>query len=289
MNIIIENKNFGEERALYALKDASVRCCSFVGEQDGESALKETRNIDVRECEFHLRYPLWHSEGFSLDRCEFTSSARAPIWYARDGRIENVTLDSVKALRECEAVSFEKCTLSSEEFGWKCKDISLTECTLLGAYAFFDCKDINIRNIDFKGKYSFQYVENLTIEDSTLDTKDAFWHAKKITVKNSTVKGEYLGWFSEGLTLENCKIIGTQPFCYCKDLKLINCETEGTDLSFENSEVEAYINGGIDSIKNPKSGSISVECANEVIFDENALSPGATVSLRADNKIIVKQ
>jgi len=84
-----------------------------------------------------------------------------------------------------------------------------------------------------------------------LDTKDALWHSKNVTVKNSTLKGEYLEWFSEGLTLINCKIIGTQPLCYCKNLKLINCTMEGTDLSFEYSEVEATINGHVDSIKHP--------------------------------------
>ena len=92
-------------------------------------------------------------------------------------------------------------------------------------------------------------MENVEISNCILDTKDAFWHSKNVTVRDSIIKGEYLAWFSDGLTLINCKIIGTQPLCYCKNLKLINCTMEDTDLSFEYSDVDAQINGYVESIK----------------------------------------
>jgi len=280
MKTVVENKTFGEERALYALKDATVRFCSFKGEEDGESALKETRNIETVECEFLLRYPLWHTESFSIEKCRFESTARAPIWYAKNGCVKDSELDCIKALRECSGVSFEGCTIASEEFGWKCSDIKMESCSLSGAYAFLDCKNVAVKDLDFKGKYSFQYVENLVVEDSFLDTKDAFWHSKNVTVRNSTVKGEYLAWFSDSLTLENCRIIGTQPLCYCKNLRLVNCEMVDTDLSFENSDVEAYISGSILSVKNPRSGCVSADSIGEIIFDENAQPPRAAVTER---------
>jgi len=131
------------------------------------------------------------------------------------------------------------------------------------------------------GKYSFQYVDNLQIIDSVLDTKDAFWHSKNVTVRNSTVKGEYLAWFSEGLTLIDCKIIGTQPLCYCKDLKLINCTMEETDLSFEYSDVEADIRGNIESVKNPRSGTISADSVGEMIIGDAVMECTGKVLLRA--------
>ena len=146
---------------------------------------------------------------------------------------------------------------------------------------FFDSKDVSLKNVQMKGKYSFQYMENLTIRDSYLDTKDAFWHSKNVTVYDSTVKGEYLAWFSEGLTLVNCHIIGTQPLCYCKDLKLINCTMEATDLSFEYSDVEATITGHVDSIKNPKSGTITVDSVGEILMTDD-------VVMECTGKIIVR-
>lgn len=93
-----------------------------------------------------------------------------------------------------------------------------------------------------------------------------------MTVKNSVVKGEYLAWFSDGLTLINCKIIGTQPLCYCTRLKLVNCTMEDTDLSFEYSDVEADVKGSIISVKNPKSGIITVDSVGEVIWENPVMA-----------------
>ena len=134
--------------------------------------------------------------------------------------------------------------------------------------------------MNFKGKYSFQYVENLEITNSNLDTKDAFWHSENVTVKDSVVKGEYLGWFSKDLTLINCKIIGTQPLCYCENLKLINCTMKNCDLSFEYSDVEADIKGNVDSIKNPKSGTITVDSVGEVINEGAIMEINGKVIIR---------
>jgi len=139
---------------------------------------------------------------------------------------------------------------------------------------------VTLDRVKMKGKYSFQYMENLTIRDSYLDTKDAFWHSKNVTVINSTVKGEYLGWFSEGLTLINCAISGTQPLCYCKNLKLVDCTMEGTDLSFEYSDVEATVKGHIDSVKNPRSGSITADSVGEVIMGDAVMECTGKVIIR---------
>ena len=58
--IVKENLIMDEERALYGLKRAEIKNCIFKGPSDGESALKECRNISVSGCIFDLRYPLWH-------------------------------------------------------------------------------------------------------------------------------------------------------------------------------------------------------------------------------------
>lgn len=57
---VYKNLSLGSERVLYAIKDAEVENCVFAGAEDGESALKECRNIKVRNSVFELRYPLWH-------------------------------------------------------------------------------------------------------------------------------------------------------------------------------------------------------------------------------------
>lgn len=264
----IYKKTFDEERALYHLQNTAVVDCDFAGPADGESALKEARDISVENCRFSLRYPLWHTTGFSLSDSSMDEKARAALWYAREGNIFGCHLGGIKALRECSDVRIANSVIESPEFGWKCRDISLADCQVTAEYLFLDTSDLQLHNIRMKGKYSFQYTENVTITDSDLDTKDAFWHAKNVTVKNSRVKGEYLGWYSDGLTLIGCHIIGTQPLCYCKNLTLIDCTMEDTDLSFEYSQVQASVKGHIHSVKNPASGRIVADSIGSIILED---------------------
>ena len=279
-NLIIENSTFPQERALYNLTSALVQNCTFAGEEDGESALKECRDITLDGCKFELRYPLWHAKGYRMNNCDMSETVRAPIWYSDNGVISDSRISGIKCLRECHNTCIENSSIVSDEFGWICDGLTLSNVEITSQYLFFQSKNIDAKNIRMKGKYSFQYCENIVIEDSCLDTKDAFWHANNVTVINSTVKGEYLAWFSTGLTLINCKIIGTQPLCYCKNLTLINCVMEETDLSFEYSDVKAEIIGNILSIKNPASGYIECDSVGEIILENSIIDSRCEIIIK---------
>ena len=278
---LIENKTFDSERALYNIVDTRVKGCTFAGEADGESVLKETRDVLIEDCSFSLRYPIWHAKKYELKNSKLDEKTRAALWYSDDGIIENTEIKGVKALRECRNTIVRNCDIDSPEFDWKTDNTTITDSTIVSEYIFLDAKNIEIDHLDFKGKYSFQYVDGLVIKNSDLDTKDAFWHSKNVTVTDSVVKGEYLAWFSEGLTLIRCKIIGTQPLCYCKDLKLIDCEMQDCDLSFEYSDVQADVKGHIDSVKNPKSGSITADRIGELIYEDSIMECRAEVKTRS--------
>ena len=266
---MIKDKTFGEERALYNLQNETLENCSFEGEEDGESALKESRNIMISDSEFHLRYPLWHVETFEVTDSLMTDTCRAPIWYCNNGIFNSSVLYGPKSLRECSDIKFNKCDINSVEFGWKCSDIEIIDSRVESEYIFLNSKNISFKNVEMTGKYSFQYVDNLSVENSKLDTKDAFWHSKNIVIKDSTLKGEYLAWFSENLTLINCHIVGTQPFCYCRNLKLVNCTMENCDFAFEKSTVEAEVKSHIDSIRRPLSGNITALSVGEILEDSS--------------------
>ena len=285
MRQTIIHSQYDEERALYHLRHADVRDCVFAGPADGESALKECRDITVTDTSFSLRYPVWHADGFSLTNVEMDDKTRAALWYSRHGRIAGSRLHGIKAVRECEDIEISDSDIVSEEFGWKSAGITLRDSSIVSAYLFLDSRDIRLERVRFTGKYSFQYVTNLEISDCTLDTKDAFWHAKNVVVRDSIVKGEYLGWFSENLTLINCQIEGTQPLCYCKGLKLVDCTMSGCDLSFEYSEVEATVRGHIDSVKNPKSGLIVADSVGEIVTDDPVMECTGQVRLRGEREI----
>lgn len=263
----VTNETFDEERALYGARGLVVKACRFDGPADGESAFKEGKDINVQNCFFNLRYPLWHNDRLKIAASEMTSDCRAALWYSNDIEIEDTKLHGIKALRECGNVRMRGCDIISPEFGWSVRGIEMEDCTAESEYFMMRSDHLNFRNVRMTGKYSFQYITDCVFEDCVFDTKDAFWHARNITVRNSVVKGEYLAWYSENITFENCRITGTQPLCYCRNLRLVDCEMTDTDLCFERSHVEAALTAPVISIKNPLSGHIYVPAVGEIIRD----------------------
>ncbi len=265
---IYNGQVFDEERALYGSVDVQVIGCRFDGPADGESALKESRDIVVQNSYFNLRYPFWHDTDLVIAGSEMTELCRAALWYSRDIHISGCKMHGIKALRECSDVVIENCDIISPEFGWSVSDIVMKNSSAQGEHCMMRSNDLRFDYVTLKGKYSFQYIEDAVFTNCRFDTKDAFWHARNVLVKDSVIKGEYLAWYCENVTFENCTIIGTQPLCYCKGLKLINCRMEEADLAFEKSEVDATVFGEMLSIKNPKSGVIRLGSVKEIIMDD---------------------
>ena len=264
----IQHQTFDAERALYGSDGILVKDCSFDGPADGESALKECRDVQVEHSFFNLRYPFWHDHGLIIKDSEMTELCRAALWYSDHISIENTKLHGIKALRECKEVEMRGCDVISPEFGWSVHNIAMNDCDAESEYFMMRSTGLHFTNVRMKGKYSFQYIENAVFEHCVFDTKDAFWHGKNVIVRDSVVKGEYLAWYCENVTFENCRIIGTQPLCYCKNLKLINCEMIDCDLAFERSQVQAEITTPVISVKNPLAGScIILPEVGEIIRD----------------------
>ena len=267
---IIEKKTFDKERALYGLRHAYVRDCSFTGPADGESVLKECEDIVAERCFCNLRYPFWHVHGLKIHDCDITEHGRAALWYSDHIEISESRLHGIKALRECHEVAVTKCDIVSNECGWFSRNFRMADCTVRSDYFMLHAKNLNFSNIRFSGKYALQYIHDCTFENCDITSRDAFWHARNVTVRNCELKGEFLGWYSDHLTLEHCRIISSQPLCYCDNLKLVECEVVDSDLCFEKSDVDAVITTSVDSIKNPRSGRIVVPAVEELIQDSDS-------------------
>ena len=154
-DMIIKNKIFDEERALYGSKDITVSDCRFDGPADGESAFKESRNVTVKDSFFNLRYPFWHDDKLVLDNIEMTENCRAALWYTNDATISNSKMHGIKALRECSNIKIESSDIISTEFGWSVKDIEMKDTTVQGEYFMMRSDRLHFDNVTLKGKYSF--------------------------------------------------------------------------------------------------------------------------------------
>ena len=270
---VIKNEVFGGERPLFASHHLSLEDVVI---EPGESALKECSDIDAVRCEFKGKYPFWHNDGFRVRDCIFREGARAALWYSRGLVMTDTLVEAPKMFREMHDLHLERVKIPfAQETLWHCSGITLRDVeTAQADYIFMHCSDIRIDNYRQNGNYSFQYCRNVEIHNAEIFSKDAFWNTEDVTVYDSLIDGEYLGWHSRRLRLVNCHIGGTQPLCYASDLVLENCTfADDCDLAFEYSTLQADIKGRVVSIKNPRSGSITLDECGEIILDENIKAP----------------
>ena len=271
--IIIQDQILSGERPLYGSNQLVLRRVT-IGE--GESGLKESRHIEIHNCEFEGMYVLWECEDILCCDSHFAASDRAPLWYIKNLCMRDCIMDAPKIIREVDGLTLErlKITDGAEAF-WYCRNGQLSDITMEQAeYAFMQSNQLHINNLTLRGKYTFQYARNIEIHHAKLDTKDAFWNSEDCVIYDSEIKGEYLGWYAKNLRLVRCHISGTQPLCYCDNLVIENCTFDpNADYAFEHSSVHATILSSITSIKNPKSGTIHCHGYDEFIHDAEAKAP----------------
>jgi hypothetical protein len=270
---LIESRFFEGERPCFGLTQTRLENVKFY---PGESALKHGQQLEIAQCEFMGKYPLWHDNAVRIEKSLFTVYARAAIWYSQQVHMVDTVVDAPKMFREVRQLTLERTRLTqAEECGWNCRDVSLLDVEIHhGDYLFMGSSHIRADGFKLQGNYAFQGTKNVVIQNATLDSKDAFWNSEDVTVIDSVIDGEYLGWHSKNLRLINCTIRGAQPLCYATGLVMENCTMQDSDLCFEYSTVQADLRGHVLSIKNPKGGRIVADSIGQVVLDEHCIAPG---------------
>ncbi len=270
----IEQKRLTGERALFKSSNLVIEDCIFA---DGESPLKESRQLEIKNSMFQWKYPLWYCENVRVADSMLFAMARAGIWYTNHLEMKRVTIEAPKTFRRCQDISLANVDMpNAEETLWHCKDIRMKEVTAKGNYFAMDSENIEIDGFTLIGNYSFDGAKNITVRHAKMISKDAFWNAENITVEDSFISGEYFGWNAKNVTLINCTIESLQGFCYMENVVLKNCKLLHTNLAFEYSTVDAEIVSSIDSVKNPYAGHIAAKNIGEVIFDDENIDAAKT-------------
>ncbi len=267
MNREIRRQFLTGECALFAERDLTVYDTIF---DDGESPLKESRNIELHGCMFKWKYPLWYAQDVTAENCTWFDTARAGVWYSKNVSVKDTPIAAPKNFRRCTRLALENVSFpNAAETLWSCEDVTLKNITAQGDYFAMNSTGMEVDGLTLYGNYSFDGVKNVTIRNSRLLSKDAFWNSENVTVYDSFISGEYLGWNAKNLTLVNCTIESLQGMCYIENLKLVNCKLINTTLAFEYSTVEADITGSVDSVINPSAGSITADSIGELILERD--------------------
>lgn len=267
----IKNDYLTGERALFMGKDLEIYDSIFA---DGESPLKESSNIKLFNSMFKWKYPLWYSKDIYMKDCVLFDMARAGIWYTENISVEDTVIEAPKIFRRTKGISLKNVSfVNASETLWSCSDVNAENVIAKGDYFAMNSSDMDISGLKLVGNYSFDGVKNVTVKDSKLISKDAFWNSENVTVYDSFISGEYLGWNAKNLTLINCTVESLQGMCYIDNLVMKNCKLINTTLAFEYSTVDAKICSKINSVINPKSGTIQAEHIDELIIEKDKIDP----------------
>lgn len=270
----IRQQKLTGERALFMSRDLSVYDSVF---DDGESPLKESKNITLENCLFRWKYPLWYCNHVNTHACTWFEMARAGVWYTNDISVSDAMIEAPKNFRRCDGVTLDHVNfINAEETLWNCSNVKMTHVQARGDYFAMNCKNLYLEDFDLAGNYSFDGVEHMEIHHARLLSKDAFWNTDHVTVYDSFISGEYLGWNAKNLTLINCTIESLQGMCYIDNLVMKNCKLINTTLAFEYSTVDAEIVSNITSVMNPSGGTITADHIGELIIEKDKVDPSRT-------------
>ncbi|MCD8012765.1 MAG: DUF3737 family protein [Lachnospiraceae bacterium] len=263
------------ERALFQGHDLKIVNTIF---DDGESPLKESRDIELDGCMFKWKYPLWYSKNIAVKNSTWFEMSRAGVWYTDHISVEDCAIEAPKNFRRCRDVTLRKVSFpNAAETLWSCSDVQLEQVMAKGDYFAMNCENMAVRNLTLYGNYSFDGAKNVEIRDSHFLSKDSFWNSENVTVYDSFISGEYLGWNAKNLTLINCTVESLQGMCYIDNLVMKNCKLLNTTLAFEYSTVEAEIDSHIDSVLNPSGGVIRANSIGNLIMEKDKIDPEKTV------------
>ncbi len=280
---VIRQEMLAGERAMFGAEHTDVVDTIF---HDGESPLKESRDIRLDGCMFKWKYPLWYAKDIEVKNTTWFEMARAGVWYSDNVSLTDCAIEAPKNFRRCRDLSMTRVTIpNAAETLWSCRGVKLSDVTVKGDYFAMNSEDLEVDGLTLYGNYSFDGVRNAVIRNSHLLTKDAFWNSENITVIDSFISGEYLGWNAKNLTLIGCTIESLQGMCYIDNLVMKNCKTLNTTLAFEYSSVDAELTGRIDSVFNPSSGVIRADEIGELTMDPARIDPAKTKIVVAGEEV----
>ena len=261
--IKISQNVYTAERALFMANDFKISNSSF---KEGDSHLKESKDVELENCSFAGRYPIWHSRAIKLRNCYFQNGARSAVWYSSNVKIEDSIFESIRSLRRCRHLRIKNVSFANaEETLWNSQDVEMENVTANGKYFAMNTENVKATNITVCGDYCFDGAKDVEIHER----KDAFWNCENVTIYDSHIVGDDFGWNSKSVTLIRCTIESHQGMCYMDNLVMKDCDLINTDEAFEYTSVVADINTKITSIINPLSGVIKAKYINEIKQDSH--------------------
>lgn len=128
----ISNKYYTGERPLFNKSNLEIDKTIF---GEGESPLKESDNIRLKDSSFQWKYPLWYAKDITADNCTWAKMARAGVWYTDNILIKDTFIEAPKNFRRCKELTLSNVVMpNAEETLWNCDGVTMENVSANGDY-----------------------------------------------------------------------------------------------------------------------------------------------------------
>ena len=150
---IISDRILSGERALFQARELVIDRCIF---ENGESPLKEGRNLRLNQVSFKWKYPLWYCRNITVSDSAFFEMGRAGIWYTDDITMTDCLYEAPKGFRKVRRGRIANVRFpNAQETLWNCEDMELENVTARGDYFAMNLSRARISGLDLVGNYGF--------------------------------------------------------------------------------------------------------------------------------------
>lgn len=142
----IHEEQLSGERALYRGRDLKIYDTVF---HDGESPLKESKNIELYGCEFQWKYPVWYADNVYVKDCVWQEMGRSGVWYTNNMTIEDSLIGAPKNFRRCKNLKIRNSSIpNAQETLWMCDGVELSNVTARGDYFGMNSDNIKVDHLE---------------------------------------------------------------------------------------------------------------------------------------------
>lgn len=256
---------YQEGRELQALTDTVVFGAEFLSAEDTGEPLIDCANVLVQNSIFAVERPLVGAVKTIISMCDFDQTTRGTLSDSNRIVVQHCVFEGADSLSACERVHLHESEIYGYGLARDCKRLKLTSVIVEGVDAFLNCSNLAAWNLSVAGDGAFRHLENSLITGSIINGDDVLAYAKNVTLRDCVITGRRIGWMAQDLTFINCTIVGEAPLCRGREINVIDCRMLLADMAFEYSEIEASINGHINSVINPLSGTILADTVGTVL------------------------
>ena len=152
----ISNKYYTGERPLFNKSNLEIDKTIF---GEGESPLKESDNIRLKDSSFQWKYPLWYAKDITADNCTWAKMARAGVWYTDNILIKDTFIEAPKNFRRCKELTLSNIVMPN---------VTVYDSYISGEYLGWNSKNLTLINCTIESLQGMCYIDNLVMKNCTL-------------------------------------------------------------------------------------------------------------------------